>query len=155
MVPAMRPNAVPMLMPPGMCLCQFAPAGNDCSPPAPLTAPLRAGGHPASVDCCCDSCRERAGVVTAVSQGEEKPRPSDRPASPHPGKHAPGCPAALGDIPNKMAAAAVTLPLDASAAVGFVSAVVPATAVRSRDRDVETFAVVSPPLFISHCSLLI
>ena len=147
--------AVPMLMPPGMCICQFASAGSACSPSAPLTAPLHDGGHPASVDCCCDSCRERAGAISAVSQEEEKPRPPDRPASPHPGKHAPGCPAALGDIPNKMATAAVMLHLDASPAVGFVSAVVPATAPRSRDRDIENFAVVSPPLFISHCALLI
>lgn len=143
--------AVPMLMPPGMCLCQFASAASACSP----SAPLHDAGHPASVDCCCDSCRERAGAISAVSQEEEKPRPSDRPASPHPGKHAPGCPAALGDIPNKMATAAVTLHLDASPAVGFVSAVVSATAPRSHDRDIETVAIIALPLFISHCALLI
>ena len=143
--------AVPLLMPPGMCICQFAPT-------ARASTPTRSGGgagHTADArpDCRCDSCRERAAPAGLPCRGEEdQPSPDEGPFAP--GKHAPGCPAALGDVPTKMAASTVTIHLDANP-VCFFSVVARPAGPAGRGRESATARAASPPLFISHCSLQI
>lgn len=144
--------AVPMLMPPGMCICQFAPTGTTTAGTRTVAARTPAVGHSSSAgrNCRCDSCREQA-----PAPGGQESVPAGSPAHPEPGQHAPGCPALLGDTPTKMAAPALTLHLDADPLPTFVSAVVETSRARGRDRDAVGHADSSPPLFLSHCSLLI
>jgi hypothetical protein len=144
--------AVPMLMPPGMCLCQFAPAGTTAAGTRSAAARTSVPGHSPGDgrDCRCDSCRGQA-----LTLGGQESAPAGPPTHPEPGKHAPGCPASLGDTPTKMASPALALHLDANPAPGFVSAVVETRRARGRDRDAASHADSSPPLFLSHCSLLI
>lgn len=144
--------AVPMLMPPGMCICQFAPTETPAAGTRAVAARTPAVGHSSNAgrNCRCDSCREQA----PAPDGQE-PTPAGSPTHPGPGKHAPGCPALLGDTPTKMASPALALHLDANPVPGFVSAVVEPNRARGRDRDAAGHADSSPPLFLSHCSLLI
>lgn len=144
--------AVPMLMPPGMCLCQFASVGMATTGTRTLAARTPAVGHSsyAGRNCRCDSCRAQA-----PAPGGHESAPAGSPAHPEPVKHPPGCPASLGDTPTKMAAPALTLHLDADPVPGFVSAVAEPSRVRGRDRDAAGYADSSPPPFLSHCSLLI
>lgn len=142
--------ALPMLMPPGMCICQFAPTGKVSASP-PSWAGQRQTDHTTDsrVDCRCDSCRERAAAT-----GEDRPASPDE-APVGPGKHAPGCPAAYGDVPTKMAASTtVTIHLDAHPQC-FFSLVAEPAALVGRGREGVSRPAVSPPFFISHCTLLI
>lgn len=147
--------AVPMLMPPGMCICQFAPTGKASAVTRSEVGQQRVG-HTADsrTDCRCDSCRERAAAAGLPTGGEDGPSSSDE-APFGPGKHAPGCPAALGDVPTKMAASTVTIHLDTNPVGCFVPPVVEPTASVGRGRVCVSHPAASPPLFISHCSLLI
>lgn len=129
--------AVSLLVPPGTCVCQFVPTGT----PAADTA-----ARQARVPSCCHSCHER--------KAERDHTPADSPANHAPGKHAPGCPALHGDVPATTAAPAFALDLDATPAPRFDPVVVVSPVRRGYERDVIRHAD-SPPLFLSHCSLLI
>ena len=144
--------AVPMLMPPGMCICQFAPTGMAAAGTRTIAARAPAVAHSSDAgrNCRCDSCREQAPAL-----GGHEPTPAGSPTHPQPDRHSPGCPALLGDTPTKMAAPALTLHLDADPVPSFVSAVVETSRVQGRDRDAAVRTDSSPPLFLSHCSLLI
>ena len=137
--------ALPMLVPPGMCVCQFAPVGSES---AGTSFQLEVRHTAGRSDCHCESCRVRV----ADDRGREA-KPSDAPVAPGHGDHAPHCPAALGDLPTKMAVPAFAIHLDAD--VGFVSAVVEPIVIRARVRDSVHLVMTSPPLFISHCALVI
>lgn len=146
--------ALQMLMPPGMCICQFAPTGKG-SAATRFESGQRQVSHTADsrADCRCESCRERP-AARLPSDGEDRPASPDEAPS-GPGKHAPGCPAAHGDVPTKTAASTtVTIPFDAHPLRFFSLAVVPAAPV-GRAREGASRPAVSPPLFISHCTLLI
>lgn len=142
-----------LLMPPGMCVCQFAPSGKASAASLHRSAPQNVSTHisvPRS-ECRCDSCRE-----DAASSDRNRPTPTDdAPAHPAPGKHAPGCPAALGDMPTKMVTPAVELNLDAGHAASYVFSLSERLAPVSLSRDRTSFTAPAPPLFISHCTLLI
>jgi hypothetical protein len=144
--------AVPMLMPPGMCICQLAPAG-QVSGAKPVFERQETVSHSVAArgTCRCESCREQQ----APGSDGRKQTPTGSPAQPEPGKHAPGCPALLGDMPTKMAATALTLLLDASPVSAFVSAIVETDSLRWRDRDTTAVTASPPPLFLAYCSLLI
>ncbi len=148
--------AVPLLMPPGMCLCQFAPAGHVFATTwAEATRQEHAAHTPGSrPDCRCDSCRERAVGPDLPAGSQGRPSPDGPPPS-GPGKHPPGCPAALGDMPTKVSAPAVTIPFDANPGPCFDSLVAGPTAPVRGAREGVSAQAASPPLFISHCSLLI
>jgi hypothetical protein len=137
--------ALPMLMPPGMCVCQFAPiASNEAVTRFEMEERHVAG----RTDCHCASCLGRA-----VDDVGRKAMPYDSPVAPKHDDHSPHCPAALGDLPTKMAVPAITIHLDTD--VGFISAVVEGVAIRARTIDVVNKTESFPPLFISHCTLVI
>lgn len=147
--------ALPMLMPPGMCICQFAPTGKVSAAP-PSWAGQRPVGHTSNsrAECRCNSCREQVAAAGLPTDGEDRPAsPNEAPVGP--GQHAPGCPAAHGDVPTKMAAStAVTIPFDAHPQCFFSLVAEPAARV-GRGREGVSRPAVSPPFFISHCTLLI
>ncbi len=143
-----------LLMPPGMCICQAAPlrsafAATSAPGPEMRVRAADSGAHRAS--CQCESCRTQAerpdGDDPLNSEGT--PRPSS------PGKHTPGCPATLGDMPNKLLVPSAEAPTDVAQA--FCDLLPPAFFSFSVAtlRDCPNDTAKSPPLFISHCALLI
>lgn len=149
--------SVPMLMPPGMCICQFAPTGKASAATWSEAARQPEVGHTSSrPDCRCDSCRELAATAGLPTGNEgNTSTPSDEVPPSGPGKHAPGCPAALGAIPTKMVVSTVSIHLDTNLLVCFVSLAVGPTSSVGRSRECMSPPAASPPLFISHCTLLI
>ena len=146
-----------LLMPPRMCICQFASLGigaaesRSASPDRPL---MLAHSDNHRTECACESCRTRAAAAFQEGHnGQPSRRPADAPADPGPAKHWPGCPAAAGVGPLKMILPAVTA-LDDAATTTFCTpnAVTAVSTVRAAP---VTSRAVLPALFISHCSLLI
>lgn len=147
-----------LLMPPGMCICQFVPIGNASAGPVPASPDREPSvGYAADTrsDCACRSC-QRAGTASAVPErGDDRPtQPVGGPSDPWPGKHWPGCPAAVVDMPLNAAIPPVKVQTDLVAAATFFT---PTTeTVVSPDRAAPLPSPTgSPPLFISHCALLI
>lgn len=146
----------PMLMPPGMCICQFVPVGTASNPlPASSSRELSAS-HDASprADCTCASCRSQTGSALPTGSDNQPTQSDDGPSRPGPGKHWPGCPAAADAAPFNMVVPAVTVQADLVAAAGFFTPVEVAVVSPVRPTPVPSPAH-SPPLFISHCTLLI
>lgn len=148
-----------MLMPPGMCICQFVPCGWEMGTGrGDLSASLRSSSQTTTtVTCTCDKRRSgsqdhrSSGVSTSqdreTASGGEKPCPC-------PGKPWPGCPAVTGEDQAKVAPppSAVLSSLDlACEFVQFVE--VPAVPVARVD--FKSLHPASSPLFICHCTLLI
>lgn len=145
---------VPMLMPPGTCICRLVPGGDSFAAPpiADLeeTSPAPAAKVHAN---CCEGCRTSKEDAYARHHNEQPTKPTDGPTQPAPEKHWPGCPAASDAIPLSVVVQPSTVPVDyVVEACYFTHSETVATQVRSIR--VPT-PVVSPPLFISHCALLI
>lgn len=147
---------IQLLLPPGMCLCQFVLVDRAAPVDLPLsTTTLQPSVTVTRIKCSCDSCFHR--VVSAersddIAALEVSP---PRPIAPQPEKHLPGCPAELGDMPTKIAVPNVALQFD-----DYESDLPMDWAIESErplvlDFVQRTFASRSPPLFISHCTLLI
>jgi hypothetical protein len=149
----------PMLLPPGMCVCQFIPVGKAST--APVSAPpsrQTSLGHNTDPqpDCTCDSCRH-ARTAPTVPEGENEQAirtPADGPSNPGPGKHLPCCPAAVVDVPLNVAVITVTTQVDLVVTAGFFTPVAETVVSPGRVAPVPP-PVGSPALFISHCALLI
>lgn len=142
-----------LLLPPGMCICQFVPIGK--ASPVPTSAPRATVGQAAEPrpDCTCDSCH-RSQAAAAPERGDDRPTQPPGGPAPVPAKHWPGCPAAIGDMPLNMAVPPVKVQVDLTATADFLTTV--AEAVVSLDRTTPVSPPVgTPPLFISHCALLI
>lgn len=151
---------LPMLMPPGMCLCQFLPCGrasaDESRPPSPGVQTVRPGVD--SVPSC--GCGQRRSRSQQAQQEPGKPGgweniPADHSSpGPLPGQHAPGCPAAMTAATDKVAlptSQVQKLLVLAADFFGFtpvsVKAAIPVERVTSYPH--------SPPLFLSLCTLLI
>ena len=140
-----------MLMPPGMCICRLFPVGRA---PTPLAHEQRsvashAAGH--RPDCACEPCRSRA---VLSDQGDDRPaQPPSRGPS-QPADHWPGCPAAVGAVPLNMVVPTATVTADLVATAAFFTHVVESAGSPARVATTPSPAT-SPPLFISHCTLLI
>lgn len=148
----------PMLMPPGMCICQFVPVENVPAVPVSTSSPVTpvAGHAGARRDCSCESCRERR-ASEGRDEGDARRTPphDETPSQPGQGKHWPGCPAAVGAAPLTVVLPAVTVHADVDTAVSFTSSVAePVGSIRHAGEWVSPQAK-SPPLFLSHCALLI
>jgi hypothetical protein len=142
-----------MLMPPGTCICRLVPGGGDSG------GAVAVHGQPVlhttkdSANCCCEGCRTSKEDAYARHHDEQPTKPIDGPTQPAPEKHWPGCPAASDAIPLSVVVQPSTVPVDyVVEACYFTHSETVATLVRSIR--VPT-PVVSPPLFISHCALLI
>lgn len=149
---------LPMLMPPGMCICQFVPIENVSATPL-AASPDRRGSVPHATDprpdCNCNSCRHARAATVAPERGDGQPAwpPGGAPSAPGSGKHWPGCLAAMGDVPLATTVVPVAVQADV-AATSFLTPV--AAAVVSPDRVAPAPPpTASLPLFISHCALLI
>lgn len=140
------------LLPQGMCICQFVTTGTPSaarqsrSPGRELAASHAATPRP---DCSCDSCRSRPVLV----DDRPAPHPGDAPSGPGPGKHLPGCPAAVGDAPLGPTVPSVTVPPDLVVTAHFFAPT--AKAVVSPVRVPSVTPSGTQPLYISHCTLLI
>lgn len=150
--------ALAMLMPPGMCVCQFVPSGKATADPLltlPRTQPAPAHSR---LGCSCESCRRGVAPADqpAADDHSRANRSDDGPTRPGPVNHQPGCPAATDGIPFGVAVPTVTVQAD----VDLVAVS------RAGDPIIERLGslvrtlspparAVSPPLFISHCALLI
>jgi hypothetical protein len=125
---------LPMLVPSGLCVCQFAPGRAADSSASKLTA--NAESCP-----CCASHAERE------SDSSEPSSPDDN--------HCPNCPAVLGVATATALPAAPVLAPDAVAASPLITEPV-VVATHSNNRFDTSFVCASaPPLFVCHCSLLI
>lgn len=143
-----------LLMPQGMCICQFVPTGTTPAPrPAGTTHVADAGQH-----CACATCQtgEHPPADGKHRDCGDPGRPCEgEPSAPAPGKHWPGCPAAaLGAMPTKMAVAPAAVPLDAGPVLSFTLPPVEPR-VLARGADSLPRPAVSPPLYLSHCAFLI
>ena len=148
-----------LLMPPGMCICQFVPCGGEMGTGrGDLSASLRPSTQTAtSATCTCEKRRSggqdqrSSGVSTCDDCGSrtggEKPCPC-------PGKHWPGCPAVTGEDQAKLAPPSSAVLFSLHLACDFVERVQDPAAPVCR-LDFTPVRPVSSPLFISHCSLLI
>lgn len=143
-----------MLMPPGMCVCRFVPIGRSPAghSPAPESgSPLASQATPTSPDCACDSCRLRATLNFPTLPGDQ---PAHSPTGPGPAKHWPGCPAEVGNLPFTPPAPNAAAQVNLDAITHPPSLVVSVVSSHVRVAPLAP-AFVSPPLFLSHCTLQI
>lgn len=123
---------LPMLMPSGLCICQFAPSRVADSSASKLTT--KAENCP-----CCASHSERE------SDSSEPGSPTD--------DHCPNCPAVLGAATALPAAPVLTS--DAVAASPLITEPVVVATYSTNRFDTSFVCASAPPLFVYHCSLLI
>lgn len=142
-----------LLMPPGMCICRLMPAASATPTPAfpsgKTTASHAADPRP---DCSCDSCRARAAALAHSGSGTEPTSPS--PSDSGPAKHSPGCPAAADAAPLGLLLPTTTVQVDFVATSGLFTTISELVVSTVRVAPVPKLDC-SPPLFISHCTLLI
>jgi len=136
---------LPMLMPPGMCVCQFVPC-SDASTEYQETSSDTAAV--AAERCKCSTHRN---AVELTSSDEPVAKSSPRHV-PH--DHAPGCPAKLGATPNKIAPPPLVAPHALDLVVSYFW--VEAQSIASRGLADEVLVQGSPPpLFLAHCAFLL
>ena len=131
------------------------PLGTASAPlPTSLTREFSAA-HDASprADCTCASCRPATAALPIGSDSQPSPS-DDGPSRPGPGEHWPGCPAAADAVPFNVVVPTVTVQAELVAAAGFFTPVEVAVGSPVRATSVPSPAH-SPPLFISHCTLVI
>lgn len=132
-----------LLMPPGMCICQFVPCGE-----VGRGDPVASGESEAASVCTCSHTDggANAELPCGCPAGGGKPRPL-------PGKPWPDCPVVTGTAPDKFTTPSpVLLALDPAAVVLWVVEVPVVPAGRTHQVSPR---LASPPLFISQCSLVI
>lgn len=142
---------LPMLMPPGMCLCEYLPCPDDAnSASSQFKLPAGQDLGPETHRCDCGRRRQRAEVgATGVSIDTEL---TSLVPSPQPEKHHPGCPA-LDKNESRIVVRAETVVLP--------PAIVAVTVFVAEDDhavigcDERKIAAPSSPLVISHGPLLI
>jgi hypothetical protein len=152
-----------LLMPPGMCICQFVPCGGIAEPASalPSSGSLRADARfTETTACTCGSRHARSSAEktpsgAACSSHDCGSGSSDnKNPCPLPGKQWPGCPAAVGSAVTKLSppASALFLAFDFSSVyVGLVTeSVTPVSRVC-----LTSVLPAATPLFVSHCALLI
>lgn len=144
---------LPLLMPPGMCICQFVPCGESTGSGLGGRAELERTRT--STGC---SCAPRRGGTQAAAGGipacrDSGTTPGGQKSCPFPAKPWPDCPVVTGTAPDKFPTPApVLFTLDLASVVVW-SVEVPATPVGRVDHI--SLRPASSPLFISHCSLVI
>lgn len=153
---------LPMLMPPGMCFCQFVPYGRasagDNSLPFPTDHHVGAGkASGRSCGCCSSRCGSDPAERDPGKPGDQPTIPAqDSDHVPLPGRHAPGCPFAFTAATERVALPNTPSPVQMLLVpivnfVGFLTIRVKPTIPSVRVSN----CIHSPPLFVVHCSLLI
>lgn len=146
-----------MLMPPGRCICQFAPGEAPTSPPGSISRQSsieQVKNHHANDDCSCSSCRSQSEPVANANRETRHGHPANESPCQEPTKHWPGCPVAIGAAPIIWIVPAVTIPVNIAATVSCLMPLCSPTGSVVGPICVST-RTSGPPLFISHCSLLI
>ena len=142
-----------LLMPPGMCICRFAPLASNYATASGNTISDRPASHDAAPSGCPKSCCKKShGTPAPIEPGEGRPAPeNDRDQTPPSG---PGCPACLTAGTTKFVEAVGVYPDAAGEHTGppVLFAVVP---VAPRWAPFDEDHPSSPPRFISFCSFLI
>ena len=152
---------LPMFMPPGMCLCQFASAAAPVSGSEQFTTSAVAEPTIAPVnDACCKRCGRHLDPEPAAPADSEPPstplpRPADPPKPAPPAQdHRPDCPVVTG-LSLWTAVLADSLGGEWFQPVGMSVEAIRAEATDSHRPDRGPPTAPSAPLFISHCTLLI
>ena len=141
---------LPMLMPPGVCVCQFVPyePGGAAEPARTVDVSAALQDSADAQRCgCCRRDRSSGGDFTHGAAPAKNPGPV-------PGKHWPGCPAAIGAAPVKVAVPAPT-PFQPDAPACLFVAHTAEPRLPSVSADFTSTAPAAPPLYLSHCTLLI
>jgi hypothetical protein len=147
---------LPMLMPPGMCLCEYLPCPDESSTTVDSVSVDENASAGQSTHCRCGHRRH------CLSAAEQAPRVVKRSAGigvrsapvPHPDKHHPGCPATIGPISVHASPrnTPVLMPIPMIAPeVAFSSVIASNFTVPVQD----TSSPPSNPHYIAYCSLLI
>lgn len=138
--------ALPLLLPPGMCICRFVPCA-DCS--VPHEEHVTNSSADELTQCSkCSAHRAQPETSTGESATKNSPGHSHQ-------DHAPWCTAITGDA-DRVATESVSVPTEYVTVLnGYVANFEWATVVPSRSRDFVAASIPSPPLYVSHCALLI
>ena len=152
---------LPMLVPQGICLCQFLPCEQPASTPTAESTLSPVAAKTSSCSCSRHSSRGASSDRQGPGEGRQvhasiasaAPLPEER-SSPLPHSHMPGCPA-LTAASARSAVLPVWTPVGLlSVAEGFATAVRPHPDVtRALSHDLLLFT--STPIYLSHCALLI
>lgn len=138
---------LPMLMPPGMCICQLLP----CAAAASTTD--RKADSPSPETC---ACRKHVASQTCTTGQETRTSSTndDHPLGPVPYKHSPGCPAAQSADQSKLVQSQrLTLNEGSTALMAFELPVVESP--RFNSLQARCFRPAETPIYLSHLTLLI
>lgn len=147
-----------LLMPPGMCICQFVPCGEMTGSGSADPSTLQWSGTSAAANgCTCSHGREGStGLKTGYGSKAEHlggcPAGGEKPC-PSPGKPWPDCPVVTGTAPDKFTTPSPVLVAWDLASVAVWSLEV--TAVPTGRIHYAPFRLASSPIFIRQCSLVI
>lgn len=136
---------LPMLMPPGICVCQFVPCGDASTEYQETSSETVAV---ATERCKCSTHRDK----TELASTDELLAKLSPGHAPH--EHAPGCPAKLGTTPNKIAPPPLVAPDALDLAVSYCWVEVQSIASRKLTDEVLVQGS-PPPLFLAHCAFLL
>lgn len=139
---------VPLLLPPGYCVCEAGDTG--CMQPSRAKVAGTITPPPSHKTEGC-SHRHVAQTVSGTALGDQPPQ---GPAAPIPNDHSPGCPAASPAVERLQWSDPTPGVTAALLPVAFVALEPAPVAARPADRPC-TRRHAAPPLYLSHCSLVI
>ncbi|MFO0802689.1 MAG: hypothetical protein U0791_06145 [Gemmataceae bacterium] len=141
-----------LLMPPGVCICQFVPLRETRASSSPVGLPVPSEHTKrAHSECTCAACRSHLDVDQAdLLHGLPRSEPS--PIDEH--GHWPGCPAAINAVAHTLPLPVTTVPADVCSPPAVFTGVEPALIQPMLIKDRAATAQ-SPPIFLANCSLLI
>ena len=137
--------SLPMLMPPGMCVCQFVAYGDAATEHRETSSDTAV-----SVPVFC-KCSTHQHVTDLVSTDE--PAATSSPGQ-FPHEHDPSCPALLGTTPNKVAPTQLVGPHSFDVVVSYFWIQVQAVSCQAQPDEVLVQGS-PPPLFLAHCAFLL
>lgn len=145
--------ALPMLMPPGICLCQAAPRNADQLQKQSVAAKV---APPAPSQCCCTRHRKRTEATQYLASnlpaGRKSIQPDSTPSQQNE-QHSPGCPAASDATSSKFVQRTVShfLVVTSYDLLAIEPCFVAAAFQEPAPRDSSS----SCPLYLINCSILI
>jgi hypothetical protein len=140
---------LPMLMPQGLCICQFAL--RDCSTQNKSLSPTPASHLAGSHDCRCGHGHGKPAVAAECCQSLVAVSQSTPGHDRH--DHDRNCPTVLAATPNKIATNPSPLVLNVVSAIAFASSVVSHSQICRTCQSVDPDA--SPPIILMYCTLLL
>lgn len=155
---------LPLLMPPGMCICQFVPDARAAEPePTEVSCQEEQDAHaeepctvpPRKCSCACHRPPKAEPVAnTSIVSITSLRSAADEPKVPDDSRHVPGCPA-LRSVDNSKVAETHRPLLDRVDAVPEFLRLVLFMAIATARVEVHRPEAAGSPLYLSQCSLLI